>query len=508
MIASPEHPQRGPWAGQLGSDTGASVVTARLLVQNLVWILLVTFAVTAGAAFLSWSRTPIYRAQAEVLVGLRVFSDAAAPRSPDMGTEKELVSSGTVLAPASKSLGLSGDELSRGLSVRVPVDSRVLHIAYSHPDPKEAQRRAQRVADAYVLSATKISPLGRQQATVITPASLPKAPASPNHLTDVGVALVIGLALGMGLAIVREILDDRLRGARDFEAHLGAPVLALIPAFRHSRRDPASRLVALHDQDHPAADAYRDLRTRVLQAAVRRRARTLLVTSPAGEDSTSVSANLATALALSGKRVALLSADLRRATTHELFGLDNQVGLAAVVAGDASMQHALRETAVDGLRLLPAGTVARDPGVVLLAPALKQVFGDLRHSFELVIIDAPPLLTGADAGVLAELTDMILVVGDARRSTRGGVRAAVREMDYLHHKLIGCVLANNGRRPVVPGRLRFVATRRETGASPLDDLAAEEDIYQRLDRLLPTDAQIVAGFEHAQETTSPLPPGH
>jgi succinoglycan biosynthesis transport protein ExoP len=440
----------------------------RFLLAHLGWILLVTVVVTAAAAGFSWSRTAMYKAEADVLVAPRLLSTSITPQSPDMGTEKAIVSSGVVISAASSALLVGPKELSGGLSVDVPVDTHVLKIQYTHVDPREARRRAQGLAEAYVAlhaqerppapaaaaahdpkDASPASPLaGTVEGFIITPAGVPAEPATPNHLVDLAVALVVGLALGLGTAVVRDRMDDRLRGPEDLETQAGEPVLAAIPAFRVLRRGPAGRLVTVGHPQSRVAAIYRDLRTRVFQSAIQQGARTLLVINAVGREKTAVAANLAVALAQSGLHVVLVDADLRRPRAHQLFGLDNEVGLTEVIGAghELSLPLPLVPTGVGRLTLLRAGRPVTDPGAVLQSPALPRVLDELTRTADFVVVDAPPMLTGADATVLMGLVDMMLFVADLRRVTRAQVRAAMRQAEPVRRKLIGCVLDNVGPR--------------------------------------------------------------
>ena len=183
----------------------------------------------------------------------------------------------------------------------------------------------------------------------------------------------------------------------------------------------------------------------MLQVAAWRRANVLLVTSPSREDKTTVAANLAAALALFGRRVVLVCADLRDGRSHALFGLDDGLGLANLVNGEAKLPDALRSTEVARLQVLPGGQAYFDPSSVLQSTAFRKVLGELRSEADFVVIDAPPVLAGADTSALAELGAMILLVADARTSTRAEVRAATHELGQVGDDLIGCVLDNAGR---------------------------------------------------------------
>jgi receptor protein-tyrosine kinase/non-specific protein-tyrosine kinase len=427
-------------AGEAGRASG------RILVSKLGLILLVTLAVVAGAAVLSWSRTPTYRAEADVLVQPRL-APGIAVQAPAMATEKAVASSEVVLATAAQALDVPLSQLVHGLSVTVPIDANVLKIAYSGPHPGEAQRRAQAVADAYVTYRSKSSAgSSAPQAAIITPASIPTSPASPKHVIDIGVALLVGLTLGIGLALFLDRSDRRLRSPLDFQRCVDAPLLGTIPRSPHRTRGLPNRPIAAASPDSPEAAAYRELRTRLLQIATRRKQKVLLVTSSTKEDAATVAANVAVTLASASVGVVLLCADLRSSRTHELFGLDDKIGLVDCVAGDAQLAEALQHTAVPNLRLLAAGAT-QDSGAALQRPAFTHLLSQLRESAEFIVIDAPPVLGRADAGLLAEsAAEMVLFVGDARRSTRVEVLTAVREFDHVRPKLIGCVLCDVGRR--------------------------------------------------------------
>src|SRR5207248_167398 len=155
---------------------------------------------------------------------------------------------------------------------------------YTSPDPHTAQQRAQAIAEAYVAYRTPPKParvtitngkrtvippvvITTPTATLITPAVLPTSPSSPKKGLDYGVAVLLGLSLGIGTAALRDRLNDRLRGPADLESRTAAPLLGLIPAFWRAGWKPTGRLVMIRHPQSVAADAYRALRTRLVQAA-------------------------------------------------------------------------------------------------------------------------------------------------------------------------------------------------------------------------------------------------
>ena len=447
----------GVSAGQFRRAPGVPGSWSRFVMAHARWILAITFIAVAGAAFLAHSQTPLYTSEAEVSVYFTA-AEGGALQAPDMATEKGIASSGTVLYKASKELHVPLAELAPGLSVNVPAATYLMQILYSDPSPAVAQVRAEAIADAYVayrtppLPGTPASKAAKSQAPapvahLITFASLPKSPAG--HLIDIIAALIVGLGLGLGTAAIRDHLDDHLRGPHELEALGRAPVLAFIPAFWSERRNPETRLAVAASPGSVVAEAYRTLRTRLVQAAASKGARTLLVTSPTWEDKSTVAANLAASLAQAGYRTILVCADLRWGYAHQLLGVRDWGGLTNLLNYQTELTTELQSTTLPRLRVLPPGPPAADPAALLQRPALRAVIGELRAHADFVIIDAPSLLAGAETGPLSDLAEMILLVGDARRSKRAQVRAAVSHMQ-AEGKVVGWVLDNVGRRRHLP----------------------------------------------------------
>jgi succinoglycan biosynthesis transport protein ExoP len=444
-------------ARQFRGGPGTPGGWSRFLMAHLRWILIVTLLVVGAAAAYTHHQTPLYKSQADVDVWF-ASADPTALQGPNMVTEKGIASSGAVLTIASRSLGVPQSVLLQGLSLTVPASSSIMEIGYSNPVPWIARERAQVIAEAYVAyrspktapaqhtTKTATLPVITLHATLITRAALPTSPSSPNYLIDIAAALIVGLGLGIGTAAIRDHLDDRFRGPLDLEAQTGVQVLALVPAFRTVGRDPASELALVWSPDSVVAEAYRSLRTRVVAAAGTRGARTLLVTSPAWEKRSTVAANLAVALAQSGRRTVLVCADLRWGHAHELLGVDNDEGLTMLLDRRTDLASALRTTSIHALRVLPPGPLPPDPAAFLQRPALRTVLGELRSQADFVVIDAPPLLASPDITPLAHLAEMILCVGDARKTTRTHGQAAMREAGEAADNLVGWVLYNVGRR--------------------------------------------------------------
>jgi capsular exopolysaccharide synthesis family protein len=278
---------------------------------------------------------------------------------------------------------------------------------------------------------------------VVQDAPLPPSPAGPNKPLIAAVGLFLGLAFGIGQALLRERLDNRLKGRQDLEGALGAPVLSVIPRDSGWRRKEETKLVTLDEPKSAVAESYRTLRTSVVFTAAQRGMKTLMVVSAsAGEGKTTTACNLAVSLADANKRVILLSADLRKPRMHRFFGLTNDAGLASVLAGEVKPWEALQKPGVENLRVMASGPVPARPAELLQSEQMGELLTELREVADLIILDTAPVLLVADALGLAPLVDGVLFVADAENTSSAAISHAREQLEQVSAPLIGAVLNN------------------------------------------------------------------
>jgi capsular exopolysaccharide synthesis family protein len=258
----------------------------------------------------------------------------------------------------------------------------------------------------------------------------------------VALGFVAGLVLGVGFAFVRERMDDRIHGRAQLEAAVGAPVLAVVPQVPGWRKRAQTKLVTTSASGSPAAEAYRSLRTNLQFISRDGTVRVISVTSPhAGEGKTTTVANIATTLALTGKRVMALSADLRKPRLHRFFGLDNERGLSSVLAGQAQLAEVARRVeGLDSLRIVTSGPVPPNPAELLSSDAMESLLTQLRSMADYVVIDTPPVLVVSDAMIVAPRVDGVVVVVDADTTTGGAASHTIDQLEQVGGNVIGSVL--------------------------------------------------------------------
>lgn len=276
---------------------------------------------------------------------------------------------------------------------------------------------------------------------VIQPASVPTSPSSPDHIRNGLLAAFLGLALGIGLAFLRERLDDRFRGRADVERALEAPVVATIPKFK-AHKDPRRRVVVLTDPKGSSTEAYRSLRTNLQFILMQRNIKSLLITSAsAGEGKTVTATNLGVALAQAGQKVLLISADLRKPTLEKYFGLERGEGLSTLLMDpNANSWNLIRDTNVQNLRLLPSGGIPHNPAELLTSARMGELIKEFEAIFDVILFDAPPVLPVADASVLGSHLGGAIIVVDAGETNRTAVVHAREELERVGTSILGSVL--------------------------------------------------------------------
>ncbi len=276
---------------------------------------------------------------------------------------------------------------------------------------------------------------------VIRPAQVPAAPSSPNVNRNSILAAVLGTMLGLGLAFVRDSLDDSLHTDSDVVRATGEPVVGRIPRWS---QPAGQRLVTLAAPISPAAEAYGMLRINVRFLAAGHSFRSLLVTSAyKRQGKTTTASNLAVAFARAGSRVLVVDADLRRPQLHRTFGQRGGPGLSDVLAGDIDVEDAILDVDIAKLGVLPCGHLPPNQAEPLGSEAMMRLMGQLEQLADLVIYDGPPVLVVADALELATRVGAVLLVIDSTAKPRlGPTLAAAERIRNVGGALLGTVLTN------------------------------------------------------------------
>lgn len=258
----------------------------------------------------------------------------------------------------------------------------------------------------------------------------------------IGLACLLGFVFGLGLALLIEFLDDRIRRPEEAENVLELPILGLLP-WIDGREHAAKRLVVLEDPRSPVTESYRALQTYTRMMDPDSEQKCIMITSPGPKEGKStVLANLAITSAQLGKRTLIIDTDLRAPSQHINFDRPNLMGIYDVVYEGLPAEEAIQPTDVDNLDILCTGPVPPDPVQTLHSEAFKKLFERLRKDYDAIFFDAPPINLFTDAAVLGRMVDSVLLVVDVRSTTRNGTLTAKDLLIKARVPLRGMVVKN------------------------------------------------------------------
>lgn len=278
--------------------------------------------------------------------------------------------------------------------------------------------------------------------SIFEPAQVPEAPVLPRTMTNVLLAAVVGAMLAVGAAFLIEYLDDTVKTPADVQRLAGLSTFATILRFAGDEADAERPLMASRPSS-AAGEAYRVLRTNLQFATLGmgRSAVAVLVTSAAPQEGkTTTAVNLGISLAQAGKRVLLVDTDLRRPTLHKQFGLANDAGLTSLYLTDMPLEEAVRETDIPGLSVLTSGPIPANPAEVLSFPQTEQLLQRLRSMADYLLLDSPPVLSVADACILAQRVDGVLLVAEMGRTRAGAFKDVTEALEGVQARVLGVVL--------------------------------------------------------------------
>lgn len=272
---------------------------------------------------------------------------------------------------------------------------------------------------------------------------------SPILTYSILYGLLMGLAVGCGLALSMELTDRSFRSPAEIRRRLGLPILGHIPRLRTdepverpSAVDIEKSLVSFYRPSSVEAEAYRGVRTQLYFSTQGRGHQVIQVTSPnPGDGKSTLAANLAISIAQSGKRVVLMDCDFRKPRVHKIFRLNKpEAGLASVMSGDTDLASAIQSCEIENLSLMPCGPRPANPAELLTSPKFSDVLKRLRERFEFVIVDTPPILAVSDPSAVAPRVDGVMLVFRMTKNARPLTERAREQLSAVGARMLGVVV--------------------------------------------------------------------
>lgn len=413
------------------------------------WWLLVTGVLVglALAGTLSWLATPLYSSSTRLVVAVAGAPDTSAAYQGNLFSQQRINTYTPLLTGKSLAgevvdeldLDLSPAEVAGKVSARVLPDSTMLEVTVTDTAAERAKAIAAELGrqfrDRVVEIEAEVTPV---EVTTVEPAEVNADPVSPVIPRNLALGGVLGLLVGLGLALLRSRLDNTVKTGDDVQTLTGA---GLIGTVLEDPKLDDQHVVTSRDGHSLSSESFRAIRTNLQFLNVDNPPKVIVVTSSVpGEGKSTLAVNLATALAQSGSRVILVEADLRRPRVTRYMGLVGGAGLSNVLAGTADLSEVTQPWGDAKLSVLAAGPMPPNPSELLGSEHMRALLDSLREEHDFVIMDTPPLLPVTDAAVLSVAADGCVITTRHGMTRRDQLAEAANVLARIDAKLLGVVL--------------------------------------------------------------------
>jgi capsular exopolysaccharide synthesis family protein len=269
-------------------------------------------------------------------------------------------------------------------------------------------------------------------------AEFPGMPSHPNKRRALALGLILGGALGVGLAFFLEYLDNTIKSEKDLLSKFNSTVLGTVEELKSNKEEIESYI--LRQPLSPLAESYRLVRSNLLLSAPEKPPKTILITSMGPkEGKTSTTINIARVLSQDDKKVLIIDCDLRKPRMHTLFGIDNKAGLSNYLTGN-KVGNILLDIPGENIQLIPSGPIPPNPAELLNARKMKLLVKKMEENFDFILIDSPPIQLVTDGLAISRIVDGTIVVVRARKTTNDMLFSGMKKLSDVHAQVLGFVL--------------------------------------------------------------------
>ncbi|MBN2461000.1 MAG: polysaccharide biosynthesis tyrosine autokinase [Candidatus Cloacimonetes bacterium] len=325
----------------------------------------------------------------------------------------------------------------------------------------------EKYADAQIVEKSKIGNI-----RIVEEAQLPSNPIKPNKKRNMVIALVLGIGLGVGAALLMHSLDPKITTFDDVRRYVALPILGSIPYITISdseleeidkilhhdknankeklnffRQQIEARLITNYAPKSSASEAFRILRTNILAQKKPGESLSILITSAGPkEGKTTIHSNLAIALAQMGAKTILVDLDLRRPMVHTLFDFNKETGISDyLIDPDIDLEQVIKRSRIPNLDIITSGYIPPNPSELLASPRMDNALMRLKENYDYILLDSPPVIAVTDTMVLASKTDVLTLVVRIRKADKMVIKRAKELLDNIKINIAGAII--NGIHP-------------------------------------------------------------
>lgn len=422
----------------------------KLLRTRWVTVCVAIAVAVLGSVAVSLLTTPLYQASTRLFVSTTSGASPTELYQGNLYSQQRVVSytellKGETLAQRTidkLGLDINATALQKHVKASAKVDTVLISVQVLDQSPVRARDIANALSDEFVVMVRDLeTPTdgGTPDARVVVEqrASIPVHPVIPKTARNIAIGLALGVLAGMGLALLRDHLDNTVKDRQTLEEITGTGLVGTIPLDKERRNEPA---ISFDNDNSAIAESLRKLRTNLQFLAVDDPPRVIVVTSSMpGEGKTTTAINIALALAEADHNVALIDGDMRRPMLAKHLDLVGRVGFSTVLSGQAGLEEVLQKTKFPKLTVLTSGPVPPNPSELLGSLAAQKVLSEMRSNFDYVIVDSSPLLAVTDAAILAANSDGVLIMARFGQTKRDQLAQAVAYLNDVGAPPMGVV---------------------------------------------------------------------
>ncbi|MEU7861922.1 polysaccharide biosynthesis tyrosine autokinase [Nonomuraea sp. NPDC049141] len=420
----------------------------RLVYRN--WLLiLVSLVIGVGAAVMVTANTPPkYIATISMLVsGQDREGSLSTAYQAGMLSAQRVQSYATLLSSRRVVSQITTPEdirrVQESIAAEVVPGTVLLRATVTNSDPTRAAQLANALGSRFtqlIDQIERVAPASRPtiKITVVDHAEIPQVPVSPRPLVNIALAVLIALLVAVAALALRDRLDTTIKSSDVLQRTSKSSTLGIIGYEKDARRHP---LIVRSRGRSSRSEAFRSLRTNLQFIGVDRQPKSLVITSCLpNEGKSSTSSNLAITLAQAGWRVLLVDGDLRRPRIPTYLGIEGAVGLTDVLIGRARLEQVIQPWGEPRLFVLPSGQIPPNPSELLGSRGMRNLLDQVVSEYDIVIIDAPPLLPVTDAATLSAICDGVLLVARYGKTRQEHILRGTELLSSISARIVGTVM--------------------------------------------------------------------